>query len=115
MFEFSGFIEDNNIGEVVLEALLTSSIDSIVNLNLGNNRTWFRHPGNVDLLAEVITKQSGIKHIKLSRNYFSSDATQKILTRIADHPSTTSKLSTLNLSMANFEANETVEKLADIL
>ena len=37
------------------------------------------------------------------------------MTRIADHPSTTSKLSTLNIKDSNFEANETVEKLADIL
>ena len=65
---------------------------------------------------EVISKQSGIQHINLSYNPFSSDVTQKILTRIADHPSTKSKLSTLNLARsANFEANETVERLADIL
>ena len=83
---------NENIGELILEALLTSNIDSIINLNLRNNNSWFKHPSNVDLLAEVITKQSGIKHINLSFNSFSSNATQKMLTRIADYPSTTSKL-----------------------
>ena len=112
MAEFYG---DTNIGEVILEALLTSSIDLIVDLNLGHNKSWFKHPENANLLAEVISKQSGIKHINLSCNEFSSDATQKILTRIADHPGTTSKLSSLGISCANFEKKETVEKLADIL
>ena len=101
---------NENIGELILEALLTSNIDSIINLNLRNNNSWFKHPSNVDLLAEVITKQSGIKHINLACNNFSSDATQKILTRIADHPSTPSKLSTLDLEIsANFDLNETVK------
>ena len=88
---------NENIAEVVLEALLTSSIDSIANLNLSCNKSWFKHPGNADLLAEIISKQASIQHIHLSSNYFSSDATQKILTKIADHPSTTSKLSNLYL------------------
>ena len=119
VLNMESFSEDNdvneNIGELILEALLTSRIDSIVDLNLRANSSWFKHPGNVDLLAKVIFKQSGIKHINLSKNEFSSDATHKILTKIADNTSTTSKLSTLNLGYANFETNETVEKLADIL
>ena len=35
---------NENIGELILEALLTSNIDSIVNLNLKSNRSWFKHP-----------------------------------------------------------------------
>ena len=34
---------------------------------------------------------------------------------IADHPGTYNKLSTLDLTGFNFDADETVEKLADIL
>ena len=93
MFEFSHWSNgSDDSGEVVLEALLTSSIESIIDLDLSGNSPWFQNPGNVDLLAEVISKQAGIHHIKLCDNKFSSDATQKILSRIADHPSTTSKL-----------------------
>ena len=117
MLEFSSYNDANEkIGEVILEALYTSNIDSIIDLNLGSNSSWFKHPSNAELLAEVIYKQSGIQHININCNDFSSDATQKILTRIADHPSTTSKVSILKLcNSANFEANETVERLADIL
>ena len=47
-----------NICELVLESLLSSNIDTITNLNLSNNKSWFNHPdtqqersGNIDLLA----------------------------------------------------------------
>ena len=64
MLGFSGDNDVNeNIGEVVLEALLTSNINSIVDLNLEDNKSWFKHNSNADLLAEVISKQVGTKHI----------------------------------------------------
>ena len=47
-----------NICELVLESLLSSNIDSVTNLNLSENMSWFKHPdtseeksGNIDLLA----------------------------------------------------------------
>ena len=33
-----------NIGELVLEALLSSNIDTITDLNIGVNESWFKHP-----------------------------------------------------------------------
>ena len=87
------------MGELVLEALLSSNIDTITDLNLGYNKSWFEHPdtkeerqGNVDLLLELITKQAGLQHINLCHNFYSSNATLAILTRIAEHQSTRSKL-----------------------
>ena len=60
---FSGKDDDDNIGELVLEILLNSSIDTIIDLNLSENRSWFKNPrtredklGNVDLLLELILK-----------------------------------------------------------
>lgn len=110
------------MGEIVLETLLSSNIDSITDLNLSDNYSWFYHPEtheertiNIELLAELISKQAGLHHINLGRNCFSITATLTILTRIADHPGTNSKLYTLGLIDTNFEADETVEKLADIL
>ena len=54
---------DENIGELVLENLLNSNIDTIINLDLRWNRSRFKHlytgeerSGNVDLLVELITK-----------------------------------------------------------
>ena len=62
-----GFSDDNdkneNIGELVLEILLSSSIDSITDLDLRENLSWFKgeeRKGNVDLLMELITKQTGL-------------------------------------------------------
>ena len=56
-----------NIGELVLETLLSSSIDSITNLSFRTNSSWFNHPdtneersNNVDLLAELISKHLGL-------------------------------------------------------
>ena len=73
---------DENIGELVLETLLTSNIDSITKLNLDKNRSWFCHPdteeeilGNADLLAELISKQVGLEDISIAENVFSSNAT----------------------------------------
>ena len=51
------------MGELVLESLLSSDIDSITDLNLRFNASWFKHSNtqeersnNVDLLAELISK-----------------------------------------------------------
>ena len=57
MSSFSGERWTN--GELVLESLLSSSIDSITDLNLSENRAWF-NPVGVDLLAELISKQAGL-------------------------------------------------------
>ena len=110
---------DQNLGELILETILSSNIDSIIDLNFRENKSWFTNPsrsGNADLLVELISKQAGLQHIDLNANIFYSNTTLKILTMIADHPSTSIKLQTLNLyESANFEADETVDKLADIL
>ena len=101
-FSFLSYNDEKNIGELVLEALVTSNIDTIVDLNLRQNIQWFERPGNISLLVEVITKQTVIQQIDLHWNCFSIVATYKILTSIADHPSTTNKLQNLNLgSSAN--------------
>ena len=110
------------MGELILETLLGSNIDSIINLNFSFNNSWFYHPetkkertSNIDLLSELITKQADLKHLYLDFNYFSSDATQKIFTRITNQGNDC-KIQTLNLRYsANFDTDETVEKLADVL
>ena len=33
-----------NIGELVFETLLNSSINSITDLNFSDNKSWFEHP-----------------------------------------------------------------------
>ena len=55
--------ENENIGELVLEILLNSSIDTITNLDLDSNSSWFynfntgeERSGNVDLLVELLSK-----------------------------------------------------------
>ena len=61
-----------NIGELVFELLLNSNIDSITDLRLTGNESWFKNPnsleersGNVDLLLELINKQAGLQEIHL--------------------------------------------------
>ena len=83
--------EVQNIGELVLETLLSYSVDSIIDLNLGFNSSWFSHPvtkeersGNIDLLTELISRQTRLQILNLSKNLFSSNATQTLLTKIAD-------------------------------
>ena len=88
---------NENIGELILDSLLSSNINSITNLQLTRNSPWFKIPGNVDILAELITKQAGLEYIILKMNWFTSKATLTILSRIAEHPSTRIKLKTLNL------------------
>ena len=113
--------KDQNKGELILETLLISNINTIIDLNLCNNKNWFKQPikkdercSNIELLADLISKQSDLQHLNLNENNLSSDATLTILTRIANL-GTSSKLQTLNLSHASFEADETVGKLSDIL
>ena len=35
---------EESMGEFVLEALLSSNIDNIAELNLNGNSSWFKHP-----------------------------------------------------------------------
>ena len=49
-------IRDDDIGELVLDALLSSNIKSITDLNLSHNPTWFVNSNAGDLLAELISK-----------------------------------------------------------
>ena len=67
-----------NLGEIILESLLSSSIESISNLSFANNTSWFCHSdksGNIDLLSELITKQADLQLIDLGMNFFSSQNT----------------------------------------
>ena len=113
---------DQNIGELVFESLLNTNVDSIIDLNLGLNYSWFWRPykkkersGNIDLLAMLISKQTSLQKFDLRDNKFSSNATLTLLTQIAD-VITKIELTNLNLDKAvNFYADESVEKLAVIL
>ena len=78
-------------------------------------KTSEERSGNIELLVELITKQAGLNQINLNNNFFSSNSTKTVLSTIADHPSTNLRLTHLKLSFANFDADESVEKLADIL
>ena len=74
MFSWGNDIEEN-IGELVLEALLSSDIDSINDLVLDCNDSWFNNPitkeeryNNVELLSELIFKQASLEEIVLEFN-----------------------------------------------
>ena len=121
-----GFSHDKdryqNIGELVFETLLNTSVNSIIDLNLDNNKSWFWQPdtkeersGNIDLLAELISRQTRLQNINLSYNQFSSNATQILLTKIADVINSIELTNLILNRTANFDADETVEKLAVIL
>ena len=85
VFSMHNFSQDKdrdvNIGELVLEILLSSNIDSITDLDISFNDSWFKNPstgeersGNVDLLVELIAKQAGLQKINLRDNHFSYTA-----------------------------------------
>ena len=60
MFRFSSYRDEKeNIGELVLEILLNSSIDTMINLDLSSNDSWFtgeERSVNEDLLVELLSK-----------------------------------------------------------
>ena len=68
------------------------------------------------MLAEVMSNQTPCLHIlELSGNYFSSATTEKLLTRIVEC-GVLSCLKELGLyASANFDSDESVRKVADIL
>ena len=80
-----------------METLLSYNVDSIIDLNLSENESWFKYPGNADLLAELISRQTGLQNIRLSSNNFSSIATHTLLSKIADVINSI-KLTALNLN-----------------
>ena len=126
VLDMYGFSDDKDrdasIGEHVLEALLSSSMNSITDLYLYANQSWFKHPdlreennGNVELLAQLLIKHASIQNLNLGYNRFYSKASKTILTTIARNPSTQSKLKKLNLEGFNYEIEESCQSLAEIL
>ena len=67
------------------------------------------------MLGEVISNQTScLQILQLGCNNFSSVNTEKLLTKIAEC-GVCSTLKKLNLDSANFDSDESVRKLADIL
>ena len=68
LVEFSGDSDrEQNICEMIIETLLNSNIETISELNLSHNKSWFKHPetqeersSNVDLLTVLISRQTEI-------------------------------------------------------
>ena len=64
---------DVNVCELLLESLLSSTIVSIISLNLSYNSSWFKHTvedrsGNIDLLGEIIAKQAWLNELVFRSN-----------------------------------------------
>ena len=63
------------VGEPILEALLNSSINTLISLNLSANKLWFEENdssvSSVELLIEAIGMQSGLEHLILDQNSLS--------------------------------------------
>ena len=61
MESFCGYSKGGeNIGEIVLETLISFNIGSVTDLDFSTNPSWFRRFNNVELLAELILKQAGL-------------------------------------------------------
>ena len=76
-FSSDKYFENRNAGDIIIEALLNSSICSIYYLNLGDNKSWFNNSKGssrneaVIKLAEIISKQtSSLQILDLNQNYF---------------------------------------------
>ena len=87
---FSKFSDGNESGgEIIMEALLNSSISTIQHLNLSHNFSWFNHDGAdregaIEMLTEVISNMtSSLQTLDLSSNRFSSVSFEKLVTKIA--------------------------------
>ena len=111
------------VGEPILEALLNSSINTLVSINLSANKLWFEENdssvSSVELLIEAIGMQSGLEHLIFDQNSLSQNVTQKVLTKIADS-SVCNSIKSLTMSGsfgdgANFDSDISVEKLAHII
>ena len=57
MFYFSAYQDLNeNMGGIILDALLSSSIGSLSTLNFRNNRSWFEHPATGEERKDNLSK-----------------------------------------------------------
>ena len=73
---FSGATEnESEHGELILDALSSSGISSIIVLALGMNKMWWRCDSCCEMLPEVVAKQVHIEQLSLHSSYFTSDLT----------------------------------------
>ena len=89
--EESDFNYNESAGQIILEALLNSSISTIEHLDLSENKSWFKkdnytyREGSVEMLTEVISKQtSSLKILNLNNDIFSYDNIKKLIKKIAE-------------------------------
>ena len=69
----------------MLKALTsTESLTSLKQLDLSDNSELWRRPEAVtDLLDSVLPRQTQLKQLVMEHSYFTSDLTEKILTKLA--------------------------------
>ena len=101
----------------MLEALLDKEITTIIDFKLYDNQSWFTEgrENNVEMLAEFISLSQNLQVLDLHWNMFSSTATERVVTTIADSAICHSLRELLLRKSANFSSDSAAEKLADII
>ena len=101
-------------GKPILQAISSITQPTLSYLDLGENEELWKDDANFDMVLNILQQQHNLCHLDLNWSLFSELQTEELLRRITGNNILYS-LSTLNLSAANFDSDESVNLLALIL
>ena len=100
---------------LVMEELAGSQVTKLQTLDLGYNRKWFAEIDNELIVTEFIGRQEKLQVLRLYCNMLSSEATDELLTQLAQCKAVKT-IQKIDLEYsANFDSDVAVQALANIV
>ena len=100
---------------LVMEELGGSQVTKLQTLNLGRNKTWFAEIDNVLIVADFIGRQEKLQVLILNCNELSSEATDELLTQLAQCKAIKTIEEIELWESANFDSDVAVQALANMV
>lgn len=97
-----------------MQAIASIAQPTLSYLDLGYNKYLWEYDSRFDLLLDVIQQQHNLDYLHLNESIFSPVQTEQLLRKITKFDILWS-ITTINLSTANFESDESVNHLTLIL
>ena len=104
-------------GTEIIETMSSSSLAKLTHVNLDYNHEWFggNENENGQILVDFLGRQTGLQELSLERNYFSSEATDEILSQLVQSPALKTIQKVDLCDSGNFDSDASVEAIATLL
>ena len=116
-FSFPALSKHISDGQKILETMARSKIQTLYELDLTDNSTWWVESDNLEILQDFLVRLIELTILKIGEgNDFNKDQCLTLLQSIMNAPFFVKhSLATLDLSNFNFDLDQSCEALANII